>query len=193
MVVKRNDRQVHETIQMGNGVDVHFYDNTDSLENLKKYEEEYRKDYDSNPCLLYKIDYVYAKAERMQAEGDLGGAEKFLSVEIDSITDVTTEPSTLLRLMDVLTLEAELLLRLKRPYEALTYAERVNRIALKHFEDTVEMLYAAEVYGNCLQACGKDKDAKDIYTGTLNEIDREITDLEDLRDGIKANLKEIKA
>jgi hypothetical protein len=55
------------------------------------------------------------------------------------------------------------------------------------------MLYAAEVYGNCLQACGKDKDAKDIYTGTLNEIDREITDLEDLRDGIKANLKEIKA
>lgn len=191
MVVKRNDRQVHETIQMGNGVDVHFYDNTDSLENLKKYEEEYRKDYDSNPCLLYKIDYVYAKAERMQAEGDLGGAEKFLSVEIDSITDVTTEPSTLLRLMDVLTLEAELLLRLKRPYEALTYAERVNRIALKHFEDTVEMLYAAEVYGNCLQACGKDKDAKDIYTGTLNEIDREITDLEDLRDGIKANLKEL--
>jgi tetratricopeptide (TPR) repeat protein len=193
MVVKRNDRQVHETIQMGNGVDVHFYDNTDSLENLKKYEEEYRKDYDNNPCLLYKVEYVYAKAERMQAEGNLDGAEKYLSAEIDSITDVTTEPSTLLRLMDVLTLEAELLLRLKRPYEALTYAERVNRIALKHFEDTVEMLYAAEVYGNCLQACGKDKDAKDIYTGTLNEIDREITDLEDLRDGIKANLKEIKA
>lgn len=193
MVVKRNERQVHETIKMDNGVDVHFYDNTDSLENLKKYEEEYRKDYDSTPCLLYKIDYVYAKAERMQAEGDLGGAEKFLSVEIDSITDVTTEPSTLLRLMDVLTLEAELLLRLKRPYEALTYAERVNRIALKHFEDTVEMLYAAEVYGNCLQACGKDKDAKDIYTGTLNEIDREITDLEDLRDGIKANMKELKS
>ena len=193
MVMKRNERQVQETIKMDNGMDVHFYDNTDSLENLKKYEDEYRKDYDSNPCLLYKIDYVYAKAERMQAEGDLGGAEKFLSVEIDSITDVTTEPSTLLRLMDVLTLEAELLLRLKRPYEALTYAERVNRIALEHFEDTVEMLYAAEVYGNCLQACGKDKDAKDIYTGTLNEIDREITDLEDLRDGIKANLKEIKA
>ena len=63
--------------------------------------QEYRKDYDNNPCLLYKIDYVYAKAERMQAEGDLDGAEKFLSVEIDSITDITTEPRTLLRLMDV--------------------------------------------------------------------------------------------
>ena len=129
----------------------------------------------------------------MQAEGDLDGAEKFLSVEIDSITDVTTEPSTLLRLMDVLTLEAELLLRLKRPYEALTYAERVNGIALKHFEDTVELLYAAEVYGNCLQACRKDKDAKDLYTGTLNEINREITDLEDLRDGIIANMEELNA
>ena len=193
MVVKRNDRQVHETIQMGNGVDVHFYDNTDSLENLKKYEEEYKKDYDNNPCLLYKIDYVYAKAERMQAEGDIAGSEKFLSVEIDSLTDVTTEPRTLLRLMDVLTLEAELLLRLKRPFEALTYAERVNRIALKHFDDTVELLYAAEVYGNCLQACGKDKDAKKIYTYTLNEIEREITDLEDLRNEIKANMEELKA
>ena len=178
---------------MDNGVDVHFYDNTDSLENLKKYEEEYKKDYDNNPCLLYKIDYVYAKAERMQAEGDINGAEKFLSVEIDSITDVTTEPSTLLRLMDVLTLEAELLLRLKRPYEALTYAERVNRIALEHFEGTVELLYAAEVYGNCLQACGKDKDAEKIYTYTLNEIEHEISDLEDLRDEIKANMKELKA
>lgn len=140
MVVKRNERQVHETIKMDNGVDVHFYDNTDSLENLKKYEDESKKDYDNNPCLLYKIDYVYAKAERMQAEGDIAGAEKFLSVEIDSLTDVTTEPRTLLRLMDVLTLETELLLRLKRPYEALTYAERVNRIALEHFEGTVELL-----------------------------------------------------
>ena len=193
MVVKRNERQVHETIHMDNGVDVHFYDNTDSLENLKKYEEEYKIDYDNNPCLQYKIDYVYAKAERMQAEGDISGAEKFLSVEIDSITDVTTEPSTLLRLMDVLTLEAELLLRLKRPYEALTYAERVNRIALEHFEGTVELLYAAEVYGNCLQACGKDKDAEKIYTYTLNEIEHEISDLEDLRDEIKANMKELKA
>ena len=191
MIVKRNERQVHETIQMGNGVDVHFYDNTDSLENLKKYEEEYKKDYDNNPCLLYKIDYVYAKAERMQAEGDIAGAEKFLSVEIDSLTDVTTEPRTLLRLMDVLTLETELLLRLKRPYEALTYAERVNRIALEHFEGTVELLYAAEVYGNCLQACGKDKDAEKIYTYTLNEIEHEISDLEDLRDEIKANMKEL--
>lgn len=191
MVVKRNERQVHETIKMDNGVDVHFYDNTDSLENLKKYEDEYKKDFDNNPCLQYKIDYVYAKAERIQAEGDITGAEKFLSAEIDSITDITTEPRTLLRLMDVLTLEAELLLRLKRPYEALTYAERVNRIALEHFEGTVELLYAAEVYGNCLQACGKDKDAEKIYTYTLNEIEHEISDLEDLRDEIKANMKEL--
>ena len=193
MVVKRNERQVHETIKMDNGVDVHFYDNTDSLENLKKYEDESKKDYDNNPCLLYKVEYVYAKAERMQAEGNLDGAEKYLSAEIDSITDITTEPSTLLRLMDVLTLEAELLLRLKRPYGALTYAERVNRIALEHFEGTVELLYAAEVYGNCLQACGKDKEAKKLYTYTLNEIEREITDLGDLRNEIKANMEELKA
>ena len=64
MVVKRNERQVHETIKMDNGVDVHFYDNTDSLENLKKYEDESKKDYDNNPCLLYKVEYVYAKADR---------------------------------------------------------------------------------------------------------------------------------
>ena len=83
-------------------------------------------------------------------------------------------------------------LELKRPFDALTYAEWVNRIALKHFDDTVELLYAAEVYGNCLQACGKDKDAEKIYTYTLNEIEHEIADLEDLRDGIKANLEELK-
>ena len=193
MVVKRNERQVHETITMDNGVDVHFFDNTDTIENLKKDEEESKKDYDNHPCLIYKIDYVYAKAERMQAEGDIKGAEQFLSVEIDGLTDITTEPCTLLRMMDILTLEAELLLRLKQPVEALTYAERVNRIALEHFEDTVELLYAAEVYGNCLQACGKDKDAKMIYTYTLNGIEREITGLEDLRDGIKANMEELKA
>ena len=192
MVIKRNEKQVHETIKMDNGVVVHFYENTDSIENLKKCEEEYKKDYENHPCLLYNIDYAYAKAERMQAEGDIKGAEKFLSSEIDGLTDITTEPNTLLRMMDILTLEAELLLRLKRPFEALTYAERVNRIAFDHFEDTVEMLYAAEVYGNCLQACGKDKDAKEIYTDTLIGIEHEIADLEDLRDGIKANLEELK-
>ncbi len=192
MVVKRNEKQVHETIKMDNGVVVHFYDNTDTLENLKKYEQEYKKDYENNPCLLYKIDYVYAKAERMQAEGDIDGAEKFLSGEIDGLTDIPTEPRPLLRMMDILTLEAELLLRLKRPFEALTYAERVNRIAYDHFGDTVEMLYAAEVYGNCLQACGKDKDAYELYTNTLNEIELEIIGLEELRAGIKKNLSELK-
>ena len=37
----------------------------------------------------------------------------------------------------------------------------------------------------------KDKDAKEIYTDTLKEIEREITGLEELRDGIKANLSEL--
>lgn len=192
MITQSNNQQVHETIKMDNGVVVHFYDNTDTLENLKKYEEDYRKKYENNPSLMYKIDYDYAKAERIQAEGDMEGAEKFLSSEIDSFTDITTEPWTLLRLMDILTLEAELLLRLKRPSEALTYAERVNRIAFEHFDDTVEMLYSAELYGSCLQACGKDKDAIEIYTNTLKDIEREITGLEELRAGIKANLSELK-
>ena len=192
MIVKRNEKQVHETIKMDNGVVVHFYDNTDTLENLKKCEEDARQDYENNPCLLNRIDYVYSKAERMQAEGDIDGAEKYLSGEIDSLTDIPTEPSTLLSWMDTLSLEAELLLRLKRPSEASPLAERVNRIALDHFDGTVELLYSAELYGNCLQACGKDKDAKELYTSTLNEIELEIIGLEELRDGIKANMSELR-
>ena len=191
MIVKRNEKQVHETIQMDNGVVVHFYDNTDSIENLKKCEEDYRTDYENNPCLLNRIDYVYSKAERMQAEGDIQGAEKYLSGEIDSLTDIPTEPSTLLSWMDTLSLEAELLLRLKRPSEALPFAERVNRIALDHFDGTVELLYSAELYGNCLQACRKDKDAKELYSSTLDEIELEIIGLEELRDGIMENLSEL--
>ena len=127
----------------------------------------------------------------MQAEGDIQGAEKYLSGEIDSLTDIPTEPSTLLSWMDTLSLEAELLLRLKRPSEALPFAERVNRIALDHFDGTVELLYSAELYGNCLQACRKDKDAKELYSSTLDEIELEIIGLEELRDGIMENLSEL--
>lgn len=192
MVIKRNNQQVHETIQMDNGAVVHFFDGTETIDNLKKEEEDCKEAYDRQFTILNRINYATAKAQRMQAEGDIAGAAELLATVIEKTTDIITEPCTLLSWMDCLTLEAELLLRLKRSSEALKYAERVNRIALEHFAGTVELLYATELYGVCFQACGKDKDAQDVYTGTLNDIEREIFQLEELRDGIKANLEELK-
>lgn len=190
MIVKRK-QQVHETIQMDNGAVVHFFDGTETIDNLKKEEEDCKEAYDRQFTILNRINYATAKAQRMQAEGDIAGAAELLATVIEKTTDIITEPCTLLSWMDCLTLEAELLLRLKRTSEALKYAERVNRIALEHFAGTVELLYATELYGVCLQACGKDQDAKDVYTGTLNDIEREMSQLEELRDGIKANLEEL--
>lgn len=192
MVIKRNNQQVHETIQMDNGAVVHFFDGTETIDNLKKEEEDCKEAYDRQFTILNRINYATAKAQRMQAEGDIAGAAELLATVIEKTTDIITEPCTLLGWMDCLTLEAELLLRLKRSSEALRYAERVNRIALEHFAGTVELLYATELYGVCLQACGKDNEAKDVYTGTLNDIEREISQLEELKDGIKANLEELK-
>ena len=67
MVIKRNNQQVHETIQMDNGAVVHFFDGTETIDNLKKEEEDCKEAYDRQFTILNRINYATAKAQRMQA------------------------------------------------------------------------------------------------------------------------------
>ena len=93
--------------------------------------------------------------------------------------------------IDTLSLAAELLIRLKRPEEALKYADKEYSIAIEQFEDSVELIYASELYGVCLQVCKRYDEAKECYAETLKDIDYEITNLERLRHEITTNFEEM--
>lgn len=177
---------------MDNGIVAHFYGSTDNLDSMKKYEEECKKAYEADKSLRNKLNYVYAKTDRMQAEGMVKDATEYLLAEINDISVAPVEePYTVLRWMDTLSLAAELLIRLKRPEEALRYADKVYSIAIEQFEDSVELIYASELYGVCLQVCKRYDEAKECYAETLKDIDYEITNLERLRQEITTNLEEM--
>ena len=104
---------------------------------------------------------------------------------------MSNDPSTLIKWMDTLSLLAEMLLRLKRPQEAMKYSDRVFELAENHFQDTTEFIYAEELYAmNCALLNEKDS-AKDLYTDALSRIKGEMGSMQRLKDDIEDSLKSL--
>ena len=92
--------------------------------------------------LLNKLEMLYAEAEYALAFGDREDTVKHLKTELDAIKEIPGSPESLLKWMDAQTLLAEMLIRLKRPEEAYSYAESVLDIADNHFPNTLKQVYA---------------------------------------------------
>lgn len=187
MVVKRKE----EITEMDNGNVIRFYEPVETKENLEKAAKEAKTAYENNPNLSNKLGSLYAEAERQFAAGKREEAVKFLKDEVDDIHEMSNDPSTLIKWMDTLSLLAEMLLRLKRPEEAMTYSDRVFELAENHFQDTTEFIYAEELYAmNCALLNEKDS-AKDLYTDALSRIKGEMGSMQRLKDDIEDSLKSL--
>ena len=187
MVVKRKS----ETIEVVNGISVHLSDTFETPENMKKAIDEARSAYEDNPTLPNKLDLLYADAEYAFASGAREDAVKRLKTELDAIREIPGSPEFLLKWMDTQTLLAEMLIRLKRPEEAYSYAETVLDIADKHFPDTLEQVYAEELYAAVCALVGETDEAEAYYKDALSRLKGEISSAESLKDNIEATLKSL--
>jgi len=82
------------------------------------------------------------------------------------------------------------LLLLSRPTEALEYGKSVYEAAILYLPNTLEQIYASELYANCLNGVGKIDEAKEMFSKALRGIETEISEAEVLRYGIKEKLSE---
>ena len=187
MVIKRKE----EVAEMDNGNVIRFYEPVDSKENLEKAAREAKTAYENNPNLSNKLGSLYAEAERLFATGKREEAVKFLKDEVDDIHEMSNDTSTLIKWMDTLSLLAEMLLRLKRPEEAMTYSDRVFELAENHFQDTTEFIYAEELYAMNCALLGERDSAKDLYTDALSRIKGEMGSMQRLKDDIEDSLKSL--
>lgn len=187
MVVKRKS----ETIEVVNGISVHLSDTFETPENMKKAIDEARSAYEDNPTLPNKLDLLYADAEYAFASGAREDAVKRLKTELDAIREIPGSPEFLLKWMDTQTLLAEMLIRLKRPEEAYSYAETVLDIADNHFPDTLEQVYAEELYAAVCALVGETDEAEAYYRDALSRLKGEISSAESLKDSIEATLKSL--
>ena len=185
MIVKRKE----EITEMDNGNVIRFYEPVESKENLEKAAKEAKTAYENNPILSNKLGLLYAEAERLFAAGKREEAVKYLKDEVDDIHEMSDEPSTLIKWMDTLSLLAEMLLRLKRPEEAMTYSDRVFELAENHFQDTTEFIYAEELYAMNCALLGERETAKDLYTDALSRLKGELGSMRRLKDDIENSLK----
>lgn len=187
MIVKRKE----EVAEMDNGNVIRFYEPVESKENLEKAAREAKTAYENNPNLSNKLGSLYAEAERLFAAGEREEAVKFLKDEVDDIHEMSNDPSTLIKWMDTLSLLAEMLLRLKRPEEAMKYSDRVYELAENHFQDTTEFIYAEELYVMNCALLGERDSAKDLYTDALSRIKEEMEFMENVKENIESSLKSL--
>lgn len=189
MIVKRNEHNDEEVIELENGCRFHYLYNFDSLDNMKEKLEVARTAYKNNPTLLNRLDMIYQAADYMWAEGKHSEAADYLKQEIDGTGEIINAPEVMIKWMDCNSLLAELLLRTNRPEEAIEYANVVMEVAENHFYDTIEYAYACELYGTALTANGEIDNAEDFYRAARSRIKSEISDAERLLECIDKNLE----
>lgn len=189
MIVKRNEHNDEEVIELENGCRFHYLYYFDSLDNMKEKLEEARTAFKNNPSQINRLDMIYQAADYMWAKGEHQEAAEYLKQEIDGTGEVVGAPENLLKWMDCNSLLAELLLRMNRPDESLQYANVVMEVAENHFYDTIEYAYACELYGTALTANGEIDNAEDFYRAARSRIKSEIADAERLLECIAKNLE----
>ena len=187
MVIRRKE----EITEMDNDNEIHFYEPVETKENLEKAAAEAKTAYENNPTLPNKLDSLYTEADRLFAAGEREEAVKFLKDEVDVIHEMSNEPTTLIKWMDTLSLLAEMLLRLKRPQEAMEYSDRVFEIAENHFQDTAEFIYAEELYAMNCALLGEKDTAKELYTDALSRLKGELEFMEHVKENIENSLKSL--
>lgn len=139
--------------------------------------------------LITRLQDLYEKAENLFNDDKGNEAAELLKQEIPAIEKVAEIPGAIIPWLDATSLLANILLLSSRPDEALEYGKSVYEAAILYLPDTLEQIYATELYANCLYGVGKNEEAREMFNKALRGIETEISEAEVLRDGIKAKLK----
>lgn len=188
MIVKRKE----ETIELENGTRLHCIDKITPKGELQQTMEDAKKAYEDNPILPNKLDYLYAKADNLFANDKREEAIEYLQGELEMIHDLNDNPPTLLKWIDVNSLMAEMLIRVKDLDGALKYADTVIECAEENFYDTLEFVYAEELYGTVLILRGEYDKGEKWISDALSRIDTEIQDAEQLKANMEKTIKQLK-
>lgn len=138
---------------------------------------------------ITRLQDLYEKAESLFNNDKGNEAAELLKQEIPTIDSVAKVAGVIIPWLDATSLLANILLLLSRPTEALEYGRSVYEAAKTYLPDTLEQIYATELYANCLYGVGKIDEAKEMFSKALRGIETEISEAESLRDGIKKKLK----
>lgn len=139
--------------------------------------------------LITRLQDLYEKAENLFNDDKGNEAAELLKQEIPAIDSVAKVAGVIIPWLDATSLLANILLLLSRPDEALEYGKSVYEAAILYLPDTLEQIYATELYASCLNGVGKINEAKEMFSKALRGIETEISEAESLRDGIKKKMK----
>lgn len=139
--------------------------------------------------LITRLQDLYEKAENLFNDDKGNEAAELLKQEIPAIDSVAKVAGVIIPWLDATSLLANILLLLSRPDEALEYGKSVYEAAILYLPDTLEQIYATELYASCLNGVGKIDEAKEMFSKALRGIETEISEAESLRDGIKKKMK----
>ena len=139
---------------------------------------------------INRLQNLYDQAENLFNDDKGNEAAELLKQEIPAKETVAEIPGAIIPWLDATSLLANILLLLSRPDEALEYGRSVYEAAILYLPDTLEQIYASELYASCLYGVGKIEEAKEMFSKALCGIETEIFEAEVLRDGIKENLSD---
>ena len=139
--------------------------------------------------MITRLQEVYDQAESLFNDGKGTEAAELLKQEIPAKERVAEIPGAIIPWLDATSLLANILLLSSRPDEALEYGSSVFETTILYLPDTLEQIYATELYASCLNGVGKIEEAEEMFSKALSAIELELSDAESLRDGIKEKLK----
>ena len=187
MVIKRTE----EIVKLENGNRIHCYDNYATLEELKKAADDALDEYEKDSSLQKQLAALYATAEYSYAAGQKEEAAEYLEAELKKISESDNNPETLLAFMDTLSLISEIWLRQKHLDKALEYATRVLDIAENHFPDTLELIYAQELYACVCSLRGDKETAREYYNEAISRLQGELSEGQALLKNMKLSLADL--
>ena len=134
---------------------------------------------------------LYATAEVSYAAGQREEAADYLESELEKITEIDSAPEVLLAFMDTTSLMAEFWMKLKHLDKALEYAKVVLDIAERHFPDTIELIYAQELYACVCTLRGDKETAKEYYSEAISRLQGELSEAQALLKNMKLSLADL--
>ena len=189
------EKSFEEKLQLQDGHTLHLTFHQANDEDMAEYLNWCKENYAEDENMTSYLRLLYAQAEYDFAVNNDGAKAVNDLLSGLSKHDDKQDKNTpdILAYIDTASLLAEILLRLGRTDEALVWSQKVYSLASDNLPGTVEIAYAQELYACCLYAAGKNDEAKEMFTDALVDIEYEITEAENLKDGIIANLDELKA
>lgn len=141
--------------------------------------------------MITRLKEVYDQAESLFNDEKGTEAAELLKQEIPAIDSVAEIPGAIIPWLDATSLLANILLLLSRPDEALEYGRSVYEAAILYLPDTLEQIYATELYASCLYGVGKIDEAREYYNEAISRLQGELSEGQALLKNMKLSLADL--